>query len=264
MLRLSVVLFVFASCTPVSSPAPAAPQRSAEDVVREFGLRMKEVSTTATSEIASEAIRRRYAGLVEPQLLDSWASSPATAPGRKVSSPWPERIDIASSSNNGAETIVRGEIVEMTSAGESGRAPIEVRLRRSGGAWLITAVEMRAADDPRAVIDAYYRAIASRDYQRAYRMWGENGPPGQTLDEFAEGFADTASVVVTTRAPSRIEGAAGSQYAEVPATVEATTTAGRRQRFEGTYTLRRSMVDGASPSQRRWHVEKASIREVAP
>ena len=108
-----------------------------------------------------------------------------------------------------------------------------------------------------------FRAIASRDYQRAYRMWGENGPPGQTLDEFAEGFADTASVVVTTRAPSRIEGAAGSQYAEVPATVEATTTAGRRQRFEGTYTLRRSMVDGASPSQRRWHVEKASIREVA-
>jgi len=58
-----------------------------------------------------------------------------------------------------------------------------------------------------------------------------------------------------------IEGAAGSQYATVPVTIGATLRDGRRQRFEGTYTLRRSVVDGATAEQRRWRIVKADLRE---
>jgi hypothetical protein len=261
--RWIVLAVAIVSCSPVSSP-PVGSQRTAEDVVREFGLLLQNVPIAASREIASEAIRRHYSGLVDPQLLAAWAASPATAPGRRVSSPWPQRIEVTSSSPDDAETIVRGEIVEMTSTGESGRVPVTIRLRRNDSSWLITAFESRETEDdgPRAVIEAYYRAIAARDYESAFRMWGDGGPPGETLEEFREGFARTASVTVTAREPARIEGAAGSQYAEIPVAIDATTTDGTRQRFEGTYTLRRSMVDGATDAQRRWHIVKAAIRET--
>ena len=64
---------------------------------------------------------------------------------------------------------------------------------------------------------------------------------------------------VTTSAPGRIEGAAGSRYVEVPVVVQATTRSGQHQRFEGQYMLRRSVVDGSTPEQRRWHLYDAQL-----
>lgn len=113
-----------------------------------------------------------------------------------------------------------------------------------------------------AVVRDYYRAISSRDYAAAYAMWGESGPPNQTPETFAAGFAHTRTVSVTPGQPSRIEGAAGSRYIDIPVTIAATTDDGGTQRFEGTYTLRRAVVDGASEAQRRWHLYKATIRKM--
>lgn len=236
-----------------STTAPIVETRSPEDVVKEFGRRMRLVSTTASPDIAAKAMREHYGGLVHPTLLETWAASPADAPGRPVSSPWPDRIDVGSSSPLGERATVIGEVVEATSTGEVGRVPIEVGLARSDGAWLIT--EYRVRDDPAAVVREYYEAIAARDFERAYRYWLA---PAQSLDDFTKGFADTASVEVKTGAPSRIEGAAGSQYVEMPVTISATTKSGEKQRFEGTYTLRRSMVEGG---EKTWRIDRASIRE---
>ncbi|MBV9493309.1 MAG: hypothetical protein JOZ54_03625 [Acidobacteria bacterium] len=121
-----------------------------------------------------------------------------------------------------------------------------------------------ADDDTTAalgVVRDYYRAISSHDYATAYAMWGEPGPPNQTPETFAAGFAHTRTVSVTPGQPSRIEGAAGSRYIDIPVTITATTDDGKTQRFEGTYTLRRSVVDGASDAQRRWRFYKATIHE---
>jgi hypothetical protein len=177
-------------------------------------------------------------------------------------------------------------VVEATSTGEGRRVPIEVRLQRSDGSWLITTYEVTgkpaediagrtgsdqdnpehvSADDAQAavaIVHEYYRAISSRDFERAYRYWGVSGPPGQSLQSFAAGFTDTASVQAKTGAPSRIEPAAGSRYIEVPTTIVATTKAGTARRFEGTYTLRRTVIDGAPAAERRWHIYRASIRQV--
>ncbi|MBV8520237.1 MAG: hypothetical protein JO197_22795 [Acidobacteria bacterium] len=113
-----------------------------------------------------------------------------------------------------------------------------------------------------AVVRDYYRAIASHDYDRAYASWGSSGPPGQTRAKFIQGFADTASVNATTGTPSRIEGAAGSRYIEVPIAITSTAKSGTVQRFVGSYTLRRSVVDGASPQDRVWHLDHASIHQT--
>lgn len=127
-----------------------------------------------------------------------------------------------------------------------------------------TTVEERGAQATDAVdaLREYYAAISSRDYERAYKLWGPTGPPKQTLEEFRRGFEETESVQLETGKPSRVEPAAGSHYVEIPVTITARTTSGETQRFEGTYTLRRVVVDGAPEASRRWHIHRATLRRV--
>ena len=247
---------------PEASQEPAAPDRRPAQVVEELGRRMKGVSTLAPPESAAKAIGEAYAGLVDPDLLARWEANPATAPGRQVSSPWPERIEVERVTDRSENTaVVRGRIVEVSSSGQAGRVPVLVTLERQAGSWLVT--DFRAgpndSDDAVEVVNAYYRAISARDFRRAYQLWGPSGPPDQTLEEFTRGFADTASVRVETGEPSRVEPAAGSRYIDVPVRIFAETKSGEKQSFEGIYTLRRSVVDGASPEQQRWHLYRASI-----
>jgi hypothetical protein len=123
----------------------------------------------------------------------------------------------------------------------------------------VEEIDEEGAGGAVAVVHAYFQAITSRDYERAYRFWGESGPPGQSLQEFARGFAATESVRVVTGPPSRIDPAAGSRFIEVPVEIFAQTTGGEEQHFTGKYILRRAVVDGASPAQRRWHFTRAEI-----
>lgn len=119
--------------------------------------------------------------------------------------------------------------------------------------------------DAAAVVDAYYAAIAAGQYPRAYALWSGRGQAsGQTAQQFAAGFADTASVSVDVGAPGRIDAAAGSRYVEIPVTVTATRRDGSVHRYAGAYTLRRAVVDGATDEQRAWRIASADLREVQP
>ena len=117
--------------------------------------------------------------------------------------------------------------------------------------------------DAVAVVRAYYAAIATHGYDRAYALWSDGGrSSGQTLQQFADGFAATAEVAVDVQEPGRIDAAAGSRYIQVPVTVSATQRDGSRHEYRGSYTLRRAVVDGATPEQRAWHIASADIHEV--
>lgn len=114
------------------------------------------------------------------------------------------------------------------------------------------------------VVRRYYAAIDARDFATAWTQWGDAGKPGQTLQAFEQGFAHTRSTRVTIGRLGPSEGAAGSLYQTVPVTVEAMLDDGTAQRFTGTYTVRRiNDVDGASASQRRWHLDSAQLRPAA-
>jgi hypothetical protein len=114
---------------------------------------------------------------------------------------------------------------------------------------------------PAQLVRRYYAAIQSRKYDSAYSLWGQSGEAsGHTRESFTAGFAQTAEVRVAVSDSVQMEGAAGSQYATVPVVVDATLRDGKRQHFEGTYTLRRAMVDGATPEQRRWHIYSADLK----
>jgi len=126
-------------------------------------------------------------------------------------------------------------------------------------------VEEPTPADAADVIRRYYQAIDGRDFRAAYALWVSDGAAsGQSFAQFAAGFDGTARVAATVGAPGRVEGAAGSRYVTVPVTVRAETSKGEQQRFTGTYTLRRSVVDGATASQRQWRIYSAAMSRTAP
>ena len=119
----------------------------------------------------------------------------------------------------------------------------------------------RSAEAAAAVLHDYYDAIAARRYEQAYRLWWNGGrASGQTFEQFRNGFAETTRVEATIEPPGRIEGAVGSRYVDVPVAVRARTRSGEPQCFAGSYTLRRSEVDGAGEEQRRWRIYSAALR----
>jgi heat shock protein HslJ len=109
--------------------------------------------------------------------------------------------------------------------------------------------------DPVATLAAYYSAINARDYRRAFRFW--DSPPS-SYEQFARGFADTDQVRLLVEPSTRVEGAAGSVYAEIPAIVVSTLRNGTERVFAGCYTMRRSNVQ-----DRGWQIYRAGVSQVS-
>ncbi|MCL1635206.1 hypothetical protein M2650_11280 [Luteimonas sp. SX5] len=120
-------------------------------------------------------------------------------------------------------------------------------------------------EDAIAVVRDYYDSINSGSFARAYSLWSDGGrSSGQSPEQFAAGFAETAKVDVEIQQPGRVDAAAGSRYIEVPVAISATRKDGSVRKYVGAYTLRRAVVDGASAEQRAWRIGSADIREVKP
>lgn len=121
------------------------------------------------------------------------------------------------------------------------------------------------AQDALAVVQAYFSAIDARQYAQAWSMWSDGGRASQqSLQQFADGFSDTDHVAVETGAIGPVQGAAGSRYVEIPVSIDATLRDGSSKTYAGTYTLRRAVVDGATPEQRAWHIAMASMHPTQP
>ena len=108
--------------------------------------------------------------------------------------------------------------------------------------------------DPLQTLASYYSAINARDYRRAFRFW--DSPPS-SFEQFARGFADTDRVRLLVEPSTRVEGAAGSVYAEIPTVVIATTRSGNDRVFAGCYVMRRSNVQ-----DRGWQIYRGEVSPV--
>lgn len=292
-LAAMLALALLSTCQPSGerarrSAATASPDSTARDdeavraVVREFGGRLQRVALLAPRADLVAAIRREYGAFVTPALLERWTHDPASAPGRLTSSPWPDHIEIEQILREpGGRYGVIGSVVERTSAdlpgGAQNRVPVRLTLVRNVGRWSIAGYEESRpavpdaareapgdeAADAMDVIRAYYRAIREHRYADAWRLWDAGGAAsGKSLDEFQSGFTETAGVEVTLGTPGPLGAAAGSRYLEIPVRVVATLRNGTRQEFAGAYTLRRSVVDGATPEQQSWRIYSAKLRQV--
>ena len=155
---LTITLLVtvsLAACTPLSQPtstqvveAPPAivsnPEEEAEirNLVGSFGKRLQMVSLLAPN--AAEDLQKQYAEFVSPALLETWMKDVSMAPGRRVSSPWPDRIEITtleSASSN--RYVINGFVIEITSTEvnsdeAANKIPVQIVVEREQEHWRIT------------------------------------------------------------------------------------------------------------------------------
>jgi hypothetical protein len=82
------------------------------------------------------------------------------------------------------------------------------------------------------------REVIQELEQRGRQACWEN-PPNPLCENFRQGFADTESVLLVVRPPTRLEGAAGSTYAAVPVLLSAAHTDGSHHNFVGCFVARR-------------------------
>jgi hypothetical protein len=101
---------------------------------------------------------------------------------------------------------------------------------------------------PVSVLLSYYNAINRHEDLRAYSYWADPSTSQGTLDQFTNGYSDTASVSLVFGKVSS-EGAAGSIYYTVPVVINSITTAPAIQKFAACYILRLSQPGnyGAPP-----------------
>ena len=117
-------------------------------VVEGFGKVLQMVSLQAPD--AQETMQKFYSPFVSSQLLEVWMQDPYNAPGRIVSSPWPDRIEItAISKESPTKYSVTGEIIEVTSmevvnGGAADRIPVQITLEEDQGTWMITGYQQES------------------------------------------------------------------------------------------------------------------------
>ena len=124
------------------TPGNATEEVEIRNLVETFGRKLRMVSLLAPD--AAQEIQEQYAEFVSPSVLERWMSNVSNAPGRKVSSPWPDRIEITALSQEGSDRYeITGFVVEVTSteigSGEAAaKTPVQIVVQRVQGHWLIT------------------------------------------------------------------------------------------------------------------------------
>jgi len=99
------------------------------------------------------------------------------------------------------------------------------------------------------VLSSLFNAVNRKEYVRAYSYWESNSKVGP-FDAFQKGYAQTASVQLTTGQVGSNAGA-GQIYYTVPAVLKAKTTSGVTQTFSACYILHlsRPEIQGVPPFQ---------------
>lgn len=109
-------------------------------LVEDFGAKLKNVSLLAPKDNLEKSMKENYSEYVVDKLIDKWLEQPVDAPGRLVSSPWPDRIEILNINKiSETEYEVEGQIIEVTSSEDEGHItrPITLSIKNLEENWLI-------------------------------------------------------------------------------------------------------------------------------
>jgi hypothetical protein len=142
---LAAVSLVACSIPPTAAARTtgnAAEEAEIRDLVENFGKRLQTVSLLSSG--AAQEMQKQYSEFVSPALLGMWMSDVSKAPGRIVSSPWPDRIEITTLAKEASDRyVITGFVVEVTSVevangGAAARIPVRLVVQKGQGGWLIT------------------------------------------------------------------------------------------------------------------------------
>ena len=164
ILLLSASLF---SCTNERNKTQVkeAPQQTDEinkkavtSLVENFGKKLQMVSLLAPKDLVNESMKENYSDYVSQELLAKWQNDPQNAPGRMVSSPWPDRIEILNIEKISEDTYqVKGEIIEITSVekvngGAAAKRHITLSVKNVDNRWLINAVTLDPYEEANSIV----------------------------------------------------------------------------------------------------------------
>src|SRR5512138_412702 len=135
-----------ATATPVVEPTPttiidARDEAEVRELVESFGKRLQLVSLLAPN--AAQDLQNQYAEFVSPALLETWMNDVSKAPGRMVSSPWPDRIEISTLQRETPDRyVIDGFVIQITSTEIAGgditnRISVHMVVAREQGHWRI-------------------------------------------------------------------------------------------------------------------------------
>lgn len=124
--------------------APDSQIDKAVAVVTGFGKALQMVSLTADPDTVRTAMNQHYKTYVTRELLAEWQQDPERAPGRRTSSPWPDRIEPQTVAQEDGAFVIRGEVVELTSqeltsGGAASRYPVTATVIQEDGRWVISS-----------------------------------------------------------------------------------------------------------------------------
>lgn len=146
---------------------------------------------------------------------------------------------------------------ETTASPAATAAPTPVASARDYTPPALTPEAEKSEKGARNLLLAWADAMEDRAFGAAYALFGDYAErTGQSAAQYAASFADYRTVTVSV-GEGMAEGACGSIYYEAPVTLTGTTQAGKTYIREGTITLRRvNDIDGATPAQLKWHLER--------
>lgn len=146
MLRLLTFLFlllVYTACGTAPVTTASSDQAAVRAVVEQFGASLQQVSLQAPS--STQQLQSVYSPFVDPHLIEQWTANPRIAPGRTVSSPWPDRIAITSitQDNQNQYTVTGNQILitsmEVGTDKVAGTIPVTLLVGKQKSGWKITA-----------------------------------------------------------------------------------------------------------------------------
>lgn len=112
-----------------------------------------------------------------------------------------------------------------------------------------------------AVVRRFGELLEQREFGEAWRLYADSGAAsGLSEEQFAARFEDFETIDSAVAYPGRIEGAAGSLYAQVQLTLSGEMVGGEPYSRTGVVTLRRANdVPGASEEQLQWGITKVRL-----
>ncbi|MHB8070419.1 MAG: hypothetical protein ACYDHF_00505 [Candidatus Cryosericum sp.] len=153
LIVVAIVLFLAISVgayllfRPSTTPPPSAADVNAiYQVVGEFGARLKDVVITTSDQDVITAVDINLKQLITDRLYQVLVQDKIRIPGRYVSSPWPDRIEIDSVQmlDSGSYTIHGSQVVmtddTVAHGGNAGETPITLTLKKVNGVWLVDDV----------------------------------------------------------------------------------------------------------------------------
>ncbi|MGE5626679.1 MAG: hypothetical protein ACM3X7_01020 [Solirubrobacterales bacterium] len=160
IMLISVLAIFAAGCTKSSNTSTntnteETDKKAVVSLVEDFGKKLQMVSLLADKDQVSKSMQDNYSNYVSAELIEKWKANPTLAPGRMVSSPWPDRIEIISNEKvSEGDFKVTGNIIEITSTeasngGAAAKRPISLEVKKIENRWWITGVTLGEYEESR-------------------------------------------------------------------------------------------------------------------